>query len=45
MMSAQRVGGPVLWTGTTAGGEDRIPNDIADEMRRLGERLKRHAAE
>ena len=45
MMSAHRVGGPVLWTGITAGGEDRIPNDIADGMRGLGERLKRHAAE
>jgi DNA-binding winged helix-turn-helix (wHTH) protein len=41
MMSAQRVGGPVLWTGMTAGGEPRIPYDIAHEMRHLGERLRR----
>jgi DNA-binding winged helix-turn-helix (wHTH) protein len=41
MMSAQRVGGPVLWTGLTGGGEARIPYDIAREMRRLGERLRR----
>lgn len=40
MMSAQRAGGPVLWTGMTAGGEARIPYDIAHEMRRLGERLR-----
>jgi len=41
MMSAQRAGGPVLWTGMTAGGEARIPYDIAHEMPRLGERLRR----
>ena len=41
MMSAQRVGGPVLWTGMTGGGEARIPYDIAREMPRLGERLRR----
>ena len=40
MMSAQRAGGPVLWTGMTAGGEARIPYDLAHEMRRLGERLR-----
>jgi hypothetical protein len=44
MMSAQRVGGPVLWTGMTAGGEARIPYDIAHQMRRLGERLRRKTA-
>jgi DNA-binding winged helix-turn-helix (wHTH) protein len=41
MMSAQRAGGPVLWTGMTAGGEARIPYDIAREMQLLGERLRR----
>jgi DNA-binding winged helix-turn-helix (wHTH) protein len=40
MMSAHRVGGPVLWTQVTAGGERRIPQDIAYGMRLLGERLK-----
>jgi hypothetical protein len=40
MMSAQRAGGPVLWTGMTAGGEARIPYDIAREMHLLGERLR-----
>ena len=44
MMSAQRVGGPVLWTGMTAGGEPRIPYDIAHEMHRLGERLRSGAS-
>jgi len=41
MMWAHRAGGPVLWTGMTAGGEQRIPYDIAHEMHRLGERLRR----
>lgn len=40
MMSAQRAGGPVLWTGMTSGGEQRIPYDLAMEMHRLGERLR-----
>jgi len=40
MMAAQRAGGPVLWTGMTAGGEQRIPYDIAIEMHRLGQRLQ-----
>ncbi|MBW8743929.1 MAG: transcriptional regulator [Sphingomonas sp.] len=40
MMAAQRAGGPVLWTGMTAGGEQRIPYDIALEMHRLGQRLR-----
>jgi DNA-binding winged helix-turn-helix (wHTH) protein len=41
MMWAHRAGGPVLWTGMTAGGEQRIPYDIAHEMHRLGEQLRR----
>lgn len=40
MMAAQRAGGPILWTGMTAGGERRIPYDMALEMHRLGERLR-----
>jgi DNA-binding winged helix-turn-helix (wHTH) protein len=40
MMGAQRVGGPMLWTGMTAGGEQRIPYDIALDMHRLGEVLR-----
>ena len=44
MMSAQRAGGPVLWTGMTAGGEARIPYDLAHEMQRLGERLRPRAS-
>jgi len=40
MMWAHRAGGPVLWTGMTDGGEQRIPYDIAHEMHRLGERLR-----
>jgi DNA-binding winged helix-turn-helix (wHTH) protein len=45
MMSAQRPGGPVLWTGMTAGGEARIPYDIAHEMKRLGDRLRPRGSE
>ncbi len=45
MMSAQRAGGRVLWTGMTAGGEARIPYDIAHEMRRLGDRLRSRGPE
>lgn len=41
MMWAHRAGGPVLWTGMTSGGEQRIPYDIAHEMHRLGEQLRR----
>jgi len=41
MMWAHRADGPVLWTGMTAGGEQRIPYDIAHEMHGLGERLRR----
>jgi len=41
MMSAQRAGGPVLWTAMTAGGEQRIPYDIAVEMHRLGTQLRK----
>jgi len=41
MMWAHRAGGPVLWSGMTGGGEQRIPYDIAHEMHRLGERLRR----
>ena len=41
MMWAHRTGGPILWSGMTAGGEQRIPYDIAHEMHRLGERLRR----
>jgi len=40
MMWAHRAGGPVLWSGMTGGGEQRIPYDIAHEMHRLGERLR-----
>jgi DNA-binding winged helix-turn-helix (wHTH) protein len=40
MMAAQRPGGPILWTGMTGGGEQRIPYDIALEMHRLGQRLR-----
>jgi DNA-binding winged helix-turn-helix (wHTH) protein len=40
MMWAHRTGGPILWTGMTAGGEQRITYDIAHEMHRLGERLR-----
>jgi len=40
MMGAQRKGGPMLWTGMTAGGEQRIPYDIALDMHRLGEVLR-----
>ena len=40
MMSAQRSGGPILWTGMTGGGEQRIPHDIALEMHRLGQRVR-----
>ena len=40
MMWAHRPGGPVLWSGMTGGGEQRIPYDIAHERRRLGERLR-----
>ena len=41
MMSAQRVGGPVLWTGITSGNEARLPYGIAREMHRLGQRLRK----
>ena len=41
MMSAQRVGGPVLWTGITTGNEARLPYGIALEMHRLGQRLRK----
>ena len=41
MMWAHREGGPVLWSGMTAGGEQRIPYGIANEMHRLGQRLRR----
>ena len=41
MMWAHRAGGPMLWTGMTSGGEQRIPYDIAHEMHDLGERLRR----
>lgn len=41
MMWAHRAGGPVLWSGMTGGGEQRIPYDIAHEMHRLGEQLRR----
>ena len=41
MLWAHRADGPVLWTGMTAGGEQRIPYDIAHEMHQLGERLRR----
>ena len=40
MMAAQRAGGPILWTGMTGGGEQRIPYGIALEMHRLGQRLR-----
>ena len=40
MMWAHRADGPVLWSGMTGGGEQRIPYDIAHEMHRLGERLR-----
>ena len=40
MMGARREGGPLLWTGMTAGGEQRIPYDIALDMHRLGEVLR-----
>jgi DNA-binding winged helix-turn-helix (wHTH) protein len=41
MLWAHRADGPVLWSGMTDGGEQRIPYDIAHEMHRLGERLRR----
>jgi len=41
MMWAHRAGGPVLWSAMTGGGEQRIPYDIAHEMHRLGEQLRR----
>jgi len=40
MMAAQRAGGPVLWTGMTMRGEQRIPYGLALEMHRLGQRLR-----
>ena len=41
MMWAHRPDGPVLWSAMTGGGEQRIPYDIAHEMHRLGEQLRR----
>jgi len=41
MMWAHRAGGPVLWSAMTGSGEQRIPYDIAHEMHRLGEQLRR----
>jgi DNA-binding winged helix-turn-helix (wHTH) protein len=41
MMWAHRADGPVLWSAMTGSGEQRIPYDIAHEMHRLGEQLRR----